>query len=65
MNETVKSPKRIVLDINEMDHRNLKIRAAERNISISAWLRQAIIEKIAQEDLWKENNEKNISTKNN
>ena len=50
MEETRKSPKRIIIDISEEKHTEIKMRAAFRHTKIKTWIEQAIDMKIAEED---------------
>jgi len=50
MEEKRKSPKRIIIDISEEKHAQIKQRAAFRHTSIKIWIEQAIDMKIAEED---------------
>lgn len=47
--ETRKTPKRLVVDVTEDLHQEVKLRALRLNIPVKAWLLQSIFEKIAQE----------------
>lgn len=42
--------KRVLFNITEEDHQEIKRRAEERSLSISDWVRLAIIERIKIED---------------
>lgn len=44
--------KQLVLEVPEYLHKDVKIRAANLNISMKVWLLQAIFEKIAQERMY-------------
>lgn len=41
--------KRLTFDITQEDHAEIKIRAAQRNISMRDWLMQAIADRIKSE----------------
>ena len=41
--------KRLLLDITEDQHREIKMRAVKRNITIKKWVMRAIAEAIAKE----------------
>jgi predicted HicB family RNase H-like nuclease len=45
-----KSPKRIIIDISEEKHAQIKMRSAFRHTSIKMWIEQAIDMKMAEED---------------
>ena len=44
-----KTPKRLVVNMNEEDHKEIKQRALDKNITIRAWIGQAIKDAIAKE----------------
>ena len=46
--------KRLSMNLTEQMHKDIKIRAANRNINITKWILQAIIEKLTQEDQYNE-----------
>lgn len=45
-----KSPKRIIMDVEERLHAEVKKRAAEGYCTMNQWLLQAILDKIIKED---------------
>ncbi len=49
MDKIRKSPKRILVDVSEKDHTEIKMRAAFKNISIRAWILRAIALAIKEE----------------
>lgn len=50
------TPKRILIDITESLHNEVKARAAYRNISMRTWITRAITEAIKNEDKYREKN---------
>ncbi len=49
MDKIRNSPKRILIDVDEKLHSDIKIRAAFKNISIRAWILRAIAAAIEEE----------------
>lgn len=47
--EERKTPKRLVVDVTENLHQEVKLRALRLNIPLKIWLLQSIFEKIEQE----------------
>lgn len=47
--KTFKTAKNIIVPVGEDTHRQVKIHAANRNISIKSWVLQAIAEKLKRE----------------
>jgi predicted HicB family RNase H-like nuclease len=45
---------RFLFSINDTLHREVKIRAAQRNISMGKWINQAIMARIANEQRYEE-----------
>lgn len=48
--ENRKNPKRLIIDISEEMHAEIKARAARRCISMKVWVERAIIKRIQEED---------------
>ena len=48
-----KNKKRLLLDVDEKLHTEIKTRASFRNMSIKKWIMQAIAERIKWEDKYK------------
>lgn len=49
MEKIRKSPKRIIFNLTDDQHKDIKIRAAFMNISITKWVKMAISERIKEE----------------
>lgn len=52
-----KKRKQIIFDINEDIHRQIKIFAAMRNITMNRWIQKAITERIKKETQYDKDNE--------
>ena len=52
-----KKRKQIIFDINEDIHRQIKIFAATRNITMNRWIQKAITERIKKETQYDKDNE--------
>lgn len=49
-NSERKSPKRLVIDIDEEVHQQIKLRSAIRNITIRKWVSRALSEALKKEE---------------
>ena len=47
------SPKRIIMNVPDELHKRIKLNATYKNISITAWILEAIVVKMQEEDKYK------------
>lgn len=53
MEDTEKNIKKLIIDLSIEQHSKIKIRAANRNVSIKTWVMRAIQMAIIEEDKYK------------
>lgn len=58
MEKQRKGPKRLIVDINEEEHAEIKSRAAKRHIPMRVWVHRALIEAIKKEQIYDNTNNK-------
>lgn len=63
MNRKDTTPKRLILNVNEIIHKKIKLHATFRNTTITQYVLQAVIERMAQEDEINKGNKYGVFTR--